>query len=86
LADAAASFAEHEVSEVAVAWMWERPVRFSMVDPLVEQGDGVSLTRGRPGCRVATLQAEHPLRSPWPVRPADSSVGGTREVGCFSEG
>ena len=41
LAESASSFAEHEVGEVAVAWVRERPVRTAVCNPLVEECDGL---------------------------------------------
>ena len=41
LPDSTASLAEYEVGEVPVAWVRDRPVGSSMVDPVVKQGDGV---------------------------------------------
>ena len=43
LTESATAFAEHEVGEVAVTGMGQRPVRSAVADPLVEQVDGLGV-------------------------------------------
>jgi hypothetical protein len=45
LAEAAAAFAEHEVSEVTVARVRQRPVMSALARPVVEQCDGFGIER-----------------------------------------
>ena len=67
LAEASASFAEHEVCKVAVAWVRQRPVRTAVLCPFVEQFDGLG------------VEGNHPFGaelSEWQQRSVDFRSGG----------